>query len=88
MINYANIMAANVLLIEGNNIELDESALTDESDTMKKETNDKCVNLLKIGEIKLLFPLILSGTNCVEGSGKGVVLAVGEHFQKAIIKRT
>ena len=88
MINYGDIMAADVLLIEGNGIKMDESALTGESDAMKKEVYDKCVQLLNSGESKLPSPLILSGTNCVEGSGKGIVLAVGEHSQKGIIRRT
>ena len=88
MINYGDIMAADILLIEGNGIKMDESALTGESDAMKKETYDKCNELLKKGEKKLPSPLILSGTNCVEGSGKGIILAVGEHSQKGIIRRT
>ena len=33
-------------------------------------------------------PLILSGTNCIEGSGKGIIIAVGDHSQKGIIRRT
>ena len=32
-------------------------------------------------------PFILSGTNCIEGNGMGIVIAVGEHSQKGIIKR-
>ena len=88
MINYGDIMAADILLIEGNGIKMDESALTGESDSMKKEKFDKCYELLKNGEKKLPSPLILSGTNCVEGSGKGIVIAVGEHSQKGIIRRT
>lgn len=36
MVNYGDIMAADVLLIEGNGIKMDESALTGESDAMKK----------------------------------------------------
>ena len=31
---------------------------------------------------------ILSGTNCIEGNGKAIVLAVGDHSQKGIIRRT
>lgn len=31
---------------------------------------------------------MLSGTNCVEGTGFGIVLAVGDHSQKGIIRRT
>ena len=88
MINYGDIMPADVLLIEGNGIRMDESALTGESDAMKKERFEKCKELLDKGETKLPSPLILSGTNCVEGSGKGIVIAVGEHSQKGLIRRT
>ena len=88
MVNYGDIMAADVLLIEGNGIKMDESALTGESDAMKKEKYEKCKELQDSGETKLPSPLILSGTNCVEGSGKGIVIAVGEHSQKGIIRRT
>ena len=88
MINYGDIMAADILLIEGNGIKMDESALTGESDAMKKEKFEKCNEMLQNGEKKLPSPLILSGTNCIEGSGKGIVIAVGEHSQKGIIKRT
>ena len=88
MVNYGDIMAADVLLIEGNGIKMDESALTGESDAMKKEKYEKCKELQDSGEKKLPSPLILSGTNCVEGSGKGIVIAVGEHSQKGIIRRT
>ena len=88
MINYGDIMAADILLIEGNGIKMDESALTGESDAMKKEKFDKCNEMLQNKETKLPSPLILSGTNCIEGSGKGIVIAVGEHSQKGIIRRT
>ena len=88
MINYGDIMPADILLVEGNGIKMDESALTGESDTMKKEKYEKCIDLLEKGEKKIPSPLILSGTNCVEGSGKGIVIAVGQHSQKGIIKRT
>ena len=91
MINYGDIMPADILLIEGNGIKMDESALTGESDAMKKEKQEKCMELLKNlknGETKLPSPLILSGTNCIEGSGKGIVIAVGEHSQKGLIRRT
>ena len=88
MVNYGDIMAADVLLIDGNGIKMDESALTGESDAMKKEKYEKCKEMLDSGEKKLPSPLILSGTNCIEGSGKGIVIAVGEHSQKGIIRRT
>ena len=88
MVNYGDIMAADLLLIEGNGIKIDESALTGESDAMKKEPYHKCIELQDKGEHNLPSPLILSGTNCIEGSGKAIVLAVGEHSQKGIIRRT
>ena len=88
MVNYGDIMAADILLIEGNGIKMDESALTGESDAMKKEKYEKCKEMLDSGEEKLPSPLILSGTNCIKGSGKGIVIAVGEHSQKGIIRRT
>ena len=88
VVNYGDIMAADLLLIEGNGIKMDESALTGESDAMKKETYHHCMELKEKGETKLPSPLILSGTNCIEGHGKAIVLAVGDHSQKGIIRRT
>ena len=88
MINYGEIMPADILLIEGNGIRMDESALTGESDAMKKEKFEKCLEIKKNGEKNLPSPLILSGTNCIEGSGRGIVIAVGDHSQKGIIRRT
>ena len=55
---------------------------------MKKEKYSKCKELLDKGAKNPPSPLILSGTNCIEGSGKGIVIAVGEHSQKGIIRRT
>ena len=52
-------MAADILLIEGNGIKMDESALTGESDAMKKEKFDKCYEMQQSGEKKLPSPLIL-----------------------------
>ena len=88
IINYGEIMAADILLIEGNSIKMDESALTGESDAMKKETYERCEEILKENNKKVPSPLILSGTNCIEGAGKGIVIAVGEYSQKGIIRRT
>ena len=88
IINYGEIMAADILLIEGNSIKMDESALTGECDAMKKETYERCEEILNENSKKVPSPLILSGTNCIEGSGKGIVIAVGEYSQKGIIRRT
>ena len=86
-INYGDIMPADILLIEGNNIKFDESALTGESDNVGKEIFEKCLIEKKEGR-KPHSNLILSGTNCIEGNGKGIVIAVGDHSQKGIIRRT
>jgi magnesium-transporting ATPase (P-type) len=90
MINQGDIMSSDILLIKGTGIKMDESALTGESETMKKEPYEKCLQLLENSNEKDIIPspLILSGTNCIGGTGKGIVLAVGEHSQKGIIKRT
>ena len=83
-----DIMPADMILVEGNGIKMDESALTGESDTMKKEPYSKCVDKFNTDKGKAPSPLILSGTNCVEGTGFAVVLAAGDHSQKGLIKRT
>ena len=85
-INYGEVMPCDILLIEGNGVKMDESALTGESDSMKKEDFNKCMQQ-KNNQLKASSPLILSGTDCIEGSGKGIVIAVGAHCQKGKIKR-
>ena len=90
-----DILPADLLLIEGNGLKLDESSLTGESDNLKKENYDKCREIIDNLENditnntnKVPSPLMLSGSNCVEGTGYAIVLAVGDHSQKGIIKRT
>jgi len=87
-VNYGDIMPADLFLIEGNGIKMDEAALTGESDAMKKETYERCMEIKSKSPNKVPSPLILSGTNCIEGSGKAIVVAVGDHSQKGIIRRT
>ena len=87
IINYGEIMPADLLLIEGNGIKMDEKFITGESYPVRKEIFQKCLGY-KIKNANFVpSPLILSGTNCVEGSGKGIVLCVGEHSQKNIVRR-
>ena len=84
-----DILPADLLLIEGNGIKLDESSLTGESEALKKENYDKCREILeKNNNEKIPSPLMLSGSICLEGTGYAIVLAVGDHSQKGIIKRT
>ena len=42
-ISYGDILPADMILIEGNGVKMDESSLTGESDMVKKEIYDKCV---------------------------------------------
>ncbi len=84
-----DILPADLLLIEGNGLRLDESSLTGESEPLKKESYEKCREIIdNNNSSKVPSPLMLSGSNCLEGSGYAIVLAVGDHSQKGIIKRT
>ncbi|KAM9855088.1 plasma membrane calcium-transporting ATPase 1-like isoform 3-T3 [Aulostomus maculatus] len=70
-IKYGDLLPADGVLIQGNDLKIDESSLTGESDHVKK-TMDK-------------DPMMLSGTHVMEGSGKMVVTAVGVNSQTGII---
>ncbi|CAF3894464.1 unnamed protein product, partial [Rotaria sordida] len=70
-IKYGDVLPADGIIIQSNNLKVDESSLTGESDLIEKyESTD-------------LF--LLSGTHIIEGSGKMLVLAVGEHSQTGMI---
>ncbi len=84
-----DILPADMILIEGNGIKMDESSLTGESDSLRKEPFEKCIEMQNDNNSsKIPSPLMLSGTHCVEGTGLAIVLAVGDHSQKGIIRRT
>ncbi|PVU93734.1 hypothetical protein BB559_003179 [Furculomyces boomerangus] len=68
LIEPGDIMAVDALYIEGHNVVCDESSATGESDAIKKGT---------LEENKDSF--ILSGGKVMEGVGKVLVTAVGEH---------
>nr|XP_061809638.1 plasma membrane calcium-transporting ATPase 1 isoform X2 [Nerophis lumbriciformis] len=70
-IKYGDLLPADGLLIQGNDLKIDESSLTGESDHVKK-TQEKDL-------------MLLSGTHVMEGSGKMVVTAVGVNSQTGII---
>ncbi|KAJ8387029.1 hypothetical protein AAFF_G00162060 [Aldrovandia affinis] len=70
-IKYGDLLPADGVLIQGNDLKIDESSLTGESDHVKK-TLDK-------------DPILLSGTHVMEGSGKMLVTAVGVNSQTGII---
>ncbi|XP_062374689.1 plasma membrane calcium-transporting ATPase 1 isoform X2 [Sardina pilchardus] len=70
-IKYGDLLPADGVLIQGNDLKIDESSLTGESDHVKK-TQEK-------------DPMLLSGTHVMEGSGKMLVTAVGVNSQTGII---
>nr|XP_020449210.1 plasma membrane calcium-transporting ATPase 1-like isoform X3 [Monopterus albus] len=70
-IKYGDLLPADGVLIQGNDLKIDESSLTGESDHVKKSVDKD--------------PMILSGTHVMEGSGKMVVTAVGVNSQTGII---
>ncbi|XP_034939375.1 plasma membrane calcium-transporting ATPase 2 isoform X2 [Chelonus insularis] len=70
-IKYGDLLPADGVLIQSNDLKIDESSLTGESDHVKK------------GEA--FDPMVLSGTHVMEGSGKMLVTAVGVNSQAGII---
>ncbi|XP_077151550.1 plasma membrane calcium-transporting ATPase 4 isoform X2 [Ranitomeya variabilis] len=70
-IKYGDLLPADGILIQGNDLKIDESSLTGESDQVKKSLEKD--------------PMLLSGTHVMEGSGRMVVTAVGINSQTGII---
>ncbi|XP_066224753.1 plasma membrane calcium-transporting ATPase 1 isoform X2 [Saccopteryx leptura] len=70
-VKYGDLLPADGILIQGNDLKIDESSLTGESDHVKKSLDKD--------------PLLLSGTHVIEGSGRMVVTAVGVNSQTGII---
>ena len=87
-INYGEILPADMLLIEGDGIKIDESALTGESRAVKKNTYEICLEEMNNGGDNVSSNILLSGTNVIEGTGTCVAIAIGEHSQKGIIRGT
>ncbi|XP_071510337.1 plasma membrane calcium-transporting ATPase 4-like isoform X2 [Diadema antillarum] len=67
LIKYGDLLPADGVIIQSNDLKLDESSLTGESDSIKKGVDRD--------------PMLLSGTHVLEGSGKMVVTAVGLNSQ-------
>ncbi|XP_070686489.1 plasma membrane calcium-transporting ATPase 1-like isoform X2 [Pempheris klunzingeri] len=70
-VKYGDLLPADGVLIQSNDLKIDESSLTGESDHVKKSLDKD--------------PMLLSGTHVMEGSGKMVVTAVGVNSQTGII---
>ncbi|XP_036840169.1 plasma membrane calcium-transporting ATPase 2 isoform X6 [Oncorhynchus mykiss] len=70
-IKYGDLLPTDGVLIQGNDLKIDESSLTGESDHVKKAADRD--------------PMLLSGTHVMEGSGRMLVTAVGVNSQTGII---
>uniref|UniRef100_A0A1I7YE08 Cation_ATPase_N domain-containing protein n=1 Tax=Steinernema glaseri TaxID=37863 RepID=A0A1I7YE08_9BILA len=70
-IKYGDLLPTDGILIQSNDLKIDESSLTGESDLIKKSADTD--------------PVLLSGTHAMEGSGKMLVTAVGVNSQTGII---
>ncbi|XP_037784670.1 plasma membrane calcium-transporting ATPase 2-like isoform X3 [Penaeus monodon] len=70
-IKYGDLLPTDGILIQSNDLKIDESSLTGESDHVKKGADTD--------------PMVLSGTHVMEGSGKMLVTAVGVNSQAGII---
>ncbi|XP_078731014.1 plasma membrane calcium-transporting ATPase 2-like isoform X3 [Lampetra fluviatilis] len=70
-VKYGDLLPADGMLIQSNDLKIDESSLTGESDHVRKSIDRD--------------PMLLSGTHVMEGSGRMVVTAVGVNSQTGII---
>ncbi|XP_040357817.1 plasma membrane calcium-transporting ATPase 2 isoform X7 [Ixodes scapularis] len=70
-VKYGDLLPADGIIIQSNDLKIDESTLTGESDHVKKGEN--------------IDPMLFSGTHVMEGSGKVLVSAVGVNSQAGII---
>ena len=87
-INYGEILPADMLMVEGNGIKIDESSLTGESNAVSKKPFEKCKEELEAGNKNPSSMILLSGTNVIEGAGTAIAIAIGPHSQKGIIRGT
>jgi Ca2+ transporting ATPase len=99
LINMATgkILPADGIIVYGNEVKIDESPLTGESDLIQKETYTRCLqvkeSMLEKGhkidnKHSLPSPLVFSGTLMKQGEGKYIVLAVGRNSAKGKIEES
>jgi Ca2+ transporting ATPase len=70
-VKYGDLLPADGIVIQSNDLKLDESSLTGESDLIRKSPDTD--------------PILLSGTHAMEGSGRMLITAVGVNSQTGII---
>ena len=97
-IDYGNIIPADGIILSANDIKVDESALTGESDLMEKDSIEKCLYVSdKVssigGELNshkkhhlVPSPVVISGSLLKQGQGWMLVLAVGQYSEKGKIQ--
>lgn len=71
LVKYGDLLPADGVIMQSNDLKIDESSLTGESDQVNKGVTKD--------------PIVLSGTHVMEGSGKVLVTAVGVNSQAGII---
>ncbi|XP_055332584.1 plasma membrane calcium-transporting ATPase 2-like [Paramacrobiotus metropolitanus] len=70
-VKYGDLIPADGVVLQGQELRLDESSQTGESDPVKKDSDTDCQ--------------VLSGTHVIEGSGRILILAVGVNSQSGSI---
>ena len=80
-VSIGDIIPADLLVLESNGIKIDESSLTGESHLVSKDSYENCIKNNNAS------PIILSGTDCIEGNGKALIICVGERSIKGKIQR-
>lgn len=93
LVKYGDLTPADAVVLQSNDLKLDESSLTGETDLVKKGV-DQDPFLLSGNAGYCTYPLrqsllysSYSGTHVMEGSGKVVVTAVGINSQTGIIMK-
>ena len=81
-ISIGDIIPADLLIIESSGMKIDESSLTGESHLVSKDSYENCIK-----NNNGITPIVLSGTDCIEGNGKAVIICVGEKSTKGKIQR-
>ena len=71
-LSVGDIICADGIVLEGHEVEMDESSLTGETKNIKKD--------------QFKNPFLLSGTKCMSGSGRFLVVAVGENSESGQIR--
>lgn len=96
-VKYGDLLPADGILLQSNDLKIDESSLTGESDHVKKSENTDPMILSGILKWNIIskgvtyicrfkhLQSLCSGTHVMEGSGKMVVTAVGINSQSGII---